>query len=146
MEFNATFLISAISFILFTIVMNKIFYKPLENIMNERQKFINDNILDAKYSSDRADAILKDREDKLNKSVLDSKKLISDRINEANKNFADLTEKAKLQSKEEAEAVKTNLLTQVKESEDELNKQVIELANVISSKVLGQDINKAERL
>lgn len=138
MEFNATFLISAISFILFTAIMNKIFYKPLENIMNERQKFINDNILDAKNSSDRADAILKDRENKLNKSVTDSKKLIADKVNEAAKNSSSLTEKAKLQSREEAEKAKENLLTQAKNSEEELNRQIIELANVISSKVLGQ--------
>lgn len=48
MEFNATFLISAISFILFTLIMNKIFYKPLERVMDERQKFIDDTKSDAK--------------------------------------------------------------------------------------------------
>ena len=74
MEFNATFLVSAISFILFTLIMNKIFYKPLEKVMAERQKFIDDAKTDAFNSSSKADAILKDREDRLNKSTADSKK------------------------------------------------------------------------
>lgn len=118
--------------------MNKIFYKPLENIMSERQKFINDNIVDAKISNDKADEILKDKENKLNKSVSDSKKLIADKINEANKNSGNLTENAKLKSREEAETAKENLLIQVKEAENELNEQVVKLARVISAKLLGE--------
>lgn len=76
MEFNATFLVSVISFIIFTIIMNKIFYKPLENVMDERQKFIDDAKFDALNSNNRADAILKEKEDRLNKSASDSKNLL----------------------------------------------------------------------
>lgn len=140
MEFNATFLISAISFILFTIIMNKIFYKPLENIMNERQKFINDNIVDAKYSSERADNLLKDRDDKFNKSVEASKKLVADKINEANKNSAALTTNAKQKSAEEIILAKNKLTEQAIQTENELNSKVTDLAEVISSKLLGQDV------
>lgn len=140
MEFNATFLISAINFILFTIIMNKIFYKPLENIMNERQKFINDNVVDAKFSRERADIILKDRDDKFNKSIEDSKKLIADKVNEANKNSANLTAEAKQKSSEEVILAKNNLNEQTKLAEDELNSKVRDLADVISSKLLGQDV------
>lgn len=140
MEFNATFLISVISFILFTIIMNKIFYKPLENIMNERQKFINDNIVDAKYSSERADNLLKDRDDKFNKSVEASKKLVADKINEANKNSAALTTNAKQKSAEEIILAKNKLTEQAIQTENELNSKVTDLAEVISSKLLGQDV------
>ena len=40
MEFNATFIASAISFIVFTLIMNAVFYKPLGKVVSERQKFI----------------------------------------------------------------------------------------------------------
>ena len=91
MEFNATFLISAISFILFTVIMNKIFYKPIGNIINERQKFIDDTLGNAKTFDEKADAILKDRDEKLNKSNADAKRIIADKKNEANQNARDLT-------------------------------------------------------
>ena len=81
MEFNATFLISAISFILFTLIMNKIFYKPLERVMDERQKFIDDTKSDAEKSNLKAQAIINDREERLTKSAADSKKLVADKIN-----------------------------------------------------------------
>ena len=87
MEFNATFLVSAISFIIFTVIMNKIFYKPLEAVMDERQRVINDAKSDALNSDNRANAILKDRDERLNKSLAESKKIVADKVNEANENW-----------------------------------------------------------
>ncbi len=43
MEFDATFLISVISFIVFVFIMNKIFYAPVLKIMQERQHFVDEN-------------------------------------------------------------------------------------------------------
>ena len=43
MEFDATFLIAAISFIVFVFIMNKIFYAPILNIMKARQDFVEEN-------------------------------------------------------------------------------------------------------
>lgn len=134
MEFNATFLVSAISFIVFTIIMNRIFYKPLERVMNEREKFINDNIVDAKFSNDKADEITKNREEKLAKSQLDAKSLVARKINDANENSRNLTEQAKQKSKEDIKSAKEAL---TKEAENiEQNLKIEELADVIYSKVL----------
>lgn len=134
MEFNATFLISAISFILFTIIMNKIFYKPLESVMNERVKFINDNLVDAKLSIVKADEITKDRDEKLSKSLVDAKMLVAKKINQANENSRNFTEQAKQKSKEDIKSAKKTLTKEAEKNELELN--IEELADVIYSKVL----------
>lgn len=139
MEFNATFLVSIISFLLFTLIMNKIFYKPLQDIMTERQKFINDNYLDAKFSNKKADEISKDREDKLAKSLIDAKKLIAQKVNEANENSRTVTDSAKAKSREDIKSAKELLLEQVHNSESELEAKIEELSEVIYSKiVMGQ--------
>lgn len=140
MEFNATFIVSAVSFILFTIIMNKIFYKPLEKVMDERQKFINDTKKDAEFSSNKADSILKDRDDKLNKSAIESKKIVTDKVNEANSNYQTLTSNAKQKSQEEITSAKSNLHKEATQSTEELKNKVKDLAEVISSKVLGMDV------
>ena len=134
MEFNATFLVSAISFILFTIIMNKIFYKPLESVMNEREKFINDNIYDAKLSSDKADAITKDRDEKLSKSQVDAKSLVARKINNANENSRNITDQAKQKSKEDIKSAKDALIKEAESTERDL--KIEELADVIYSKIL----------
>lgn len=139
MEFNATFLISAISFIIFTIIMNIIFYKPIEKIMDERQKFINDAKNDAFNANTKADEILKDRETRLNQSVADSKKLVAEKVNEANETSKALTTKAKEKSREEIASAKSNLEHEANMTTEGLKSKVKDLAEVISSKVTGID-------
>ena len=72
MEFNATFLISAISFVVFTFIMNAIFYKPLTEIIEEREKFINKTLDDAKNSQNIAQELLKNKE----KTPLNEKEIL----------------------------------------------------------------------
>ena len=43
MEFNGTFLIATISFIIFTLLMNKILYKPINDIIEKRNMLLDDN-------------------------------------------------------------------------------------------------------
>lgn len=140
MEFNATFLVSAISFIVFTFVMNKIFYNPLGRVISERQKFLDETRNDVLFSNNKAEAILKDRDDKLSKSVADAKRLVADKVNEANENSRTLTGKAKQKSMEEITSAKLSLHDEANQSKEELKNKVKDLAEVISSKVLGIDV------
>ena len=139
MEFNATFLVSAVSFIIFTVVMNKIFYKPLERVMDERQKFIDDAKSDALNSNNQAEVILKIKEDRLNKSASDSKKIVADKLEAANKNSRILTDNAKQKTQDEISSVKSILQNEAHQTSEELKLKVKDLAEVISSKVLGMD-------
>ena len=138
MEFNATFFVSAISFIVFTFIMNLIFYKPLSKVINERKNLINDALSDAKNSTEQADSILKNKTERLQKTAKDSKKLINDRINEANEKLKILTSNAKLKSNEDIESAKEKLKLEAQELEKNL--EIKYIAEVISSKVLGMDV------
>ena len=135
MEFNATFLVSAISFLVFVFLMNKIFYAPLTNVIIEREKLVDDTLNDAKNSKDEALNILKEREDKLNKAYNDSKKLISDSVENANLKSKEMTQKAKSDSVAEINKQKESL-KQENDSLD-LNATVNDLAQTITAKILG---------
>lgn len=140
MEFNATFFVSAISFILFTIIMNLIFYKPISKVIYERQKLIGDALTDAQNSKEKAQELLTNRDYRLNKSAMESRKLIADKIEEANKNSKLLTQKAKLKSQQDIAFAKADLNNQVKILNSELDVEVKNLAEIISSNILGIDI------
>ena len=136
MEFNATFLISAISFILFTLIMNKIFYKPLEKIMDERENFINDNLNDAKNSNDKAEFLLKDKDEKLAKSLIEARAIISKKVDTTNKQSAKITAQTKLKSKEDIDLAKQTLSNEVDSFEGELNSKISELADFLKDKII----------
>lgn len=142
MEFNATFLISAISFILFTLLMNKIFYKPLGKIMNERENFINDNLNDAKISNDKAEFLLKDKDEKLAKSLIEARAIVSKELDATNKQSAQITAQAKQKAKDEVDLAKQNLSREVEGFEDELNSKISELSEFLKNKI----INSTEKL
>ena len=142
MEFNATFLISAISFILFTLLMNKIFYKPLGKIMNERENFINDNLNDAKISNDKAEFLLKDKDEKLAKSLIEARAIVTKELDATNKQSAQITAQAKQKAKDEVDLAKQNLSYEVEGFEDELNSKINELSEFLKNKI----INSTEKL
>ena len=53
-EFNATFLVAMLSFVVFIMIMNAIFYRPILNIMRKRDEYINSNYDEAKELSEQA--------------------------------------------------------------------------------------------
>lgn len=137
MEFNATFLVSAISFLLFVYLMNKIFYAPLENIITEREKLVDDTLNEAKKSRETASGLLTERENKLNKAYDDSKKIVNDSVEKANSKAKNMTQEAKTNSVEEINSKKSNLAEQTKSVKSQLNNTVNELAEQIATKILG---------
>ena len=136
MEFNATFLISIISFLVFTFIMNKIFYAPLEKIISERDSIINTNYADAENAKNQALSINNTRKDRISKTQKEAKKLISDKVNDANINSKNLTQEAKNFSQEKINSAKENLHCEAVKTTEELKSKVKDLAEIISTKVL----------
>ena len=77
MEFNATFLIATISFIVFVIIMNFIFYKPIEKIVNERENFVDDNYTEAKKNNLTSQKLIDDYNKKIDEAFLNEKEMIN---------------------------------------------------------------------
>lgn len=140
MEFNATFLVSIISFIVFTWIMNMIFYSPLENVITERQEFINGTSNDARNMSEQADKILADKELKLLKAHDEAKKVLSTNVSKANENAKKMTDDAKRQSSESILSAKNELNNQSEQTKELIKDNIKELAETISQKILGENI------
>lgn len=138
MEFNATFLVSIISFIAFTWIMNKIFYNPLDNVIGKRQQFIEETANAAKNMSDEADMISKTREEKLTQADKDAKKLINENVSDANGKAKQSVDDAKKQSCEHIISAKNELNNQAEQTKELLKDNIKELAENISQKILGE--------
>ena len=137
MEFNATFLVSVVSFLAFVAIMNKIFYAPLTDIIEKREKLVDDTLNEAKNSRDKASDILTERENKLTKARDDSKKIISSSVEKANADSKEMMLKAKNDSTNEINSKKADLAAQNSDIQSRLDNTVNELANVITTKILG---------
>lgn len=138
MEFNATFIVSAISFIVFSIIMNAIFYKPLAKIVDERQKFIDETLEEAKVKAIKSEAILKDKAKKIEQSKHDARKIIGDKADEVKTQKNNMAAEAQQKAVRKIDAAKDELHKSEEQAQSVLSDQAKNLALDISAKILGK--------
>ena len=142
MEFNATLLISAISFILFVIIMNKIFYKPILKVMKERQAFVEQNYNEASNFQRIADERTQFRENKLEESRNSSREKIAKEAQELkdarNKELASYKEEVYSNIHQQKEEMRNSAIA----AKEVLKEKVVDIAKDISDILLGESIEK----
>lgn len=141
MEFNATFIVSAISFIVFSIIMNAIFYKPLQKVVDNRKNFIDEHHKEAALAHEKSDSLLKDKEQKLEEAKQGAKKTIMDKSESAKKQKAIIAREAQKVAIATIEVAKEDLQKSNDMAQEVLSEDVVELAQSISSKILKEDIS-----
>lgn len=139
MEFNATFIVSAISFIIFVVLMNIILYAPLQKVVEERKKTVDNNYNEANANSEKSTALLKDRANKILKAGQDAKSVINAKSNDANIKRDEITQSAKEESLKNIEANREYFDNATQEAKEVLKANVVGLAQSISDKFLGSD-------
>lgn len=139
-DFNATLPLMAIQFILLTVALTFIFYKPVSKVLTDRETYINGNLTQASEKLLTADDLYKQYEEQLKTarvnaqtvvatSEKEAKDAVAVEINQARTDAAKLIE----QTNKELEAQKSLALQQ-------LEGQVEELSQLIKDKVLGKEV------
>jgi len=140
MEFNATFIVAFISFIMFTVIMNLILYKPLSDVVEARQKFVDDHYNEASIHKQKAQSLLTEKAEKIDKSKSDAKSIIISKAESAKAQKTALTTDAQQSALKLIDGAKSELQSSKNEAQNVLAGEVIGLAQQISSKILGADI------
>lgn len=141
MEFNATFLISIISFLAFVKIMNAIFYMPLTNLINERENIVNKNLNDSQKAKEETQKLIQHKENQLAQAAKDSRQILIDKTNEANSNYHNKVNEAKTNSTQRVNELKNELTQSENEAKEILNTHVDSLAQSIVDKVLKGGFN-----
>lgn len=138
MEFNATFIASAISFIVFTLIMNAIFYKPLQKTVSERQNFVDETLKEAKLHTEKSEAIIKDKVKKLEATKHDAKKIIATKSDEVKNQKTAMALEAQQKASQKVDSAKSELHKSKDEAQAVLAEETKNLAQDIASKILGK--------
>jgi F-type H+-transporting ATPase subunit b len=139
-DFNATLPLMAIQFVLLTVILTFIFYKPVSKVLDEREAYINNNLSEASDKLIKADELYKQYDEKLKNAKLtaqsiiaqsekEAKEVVAIEINQARADAANLIE----QTNKELEAQKSLAL-------QKLETQVDELSQLIKEKLLGKEV------
>ena len=136
MEFNATFFISVISFILFVLIMNKMFYAPITEIILKRENIMSANYDEANSMNVEAEGLLKNREDKLTSAENQAREVIADSIKSSNEDAKVDIQNASKNAKDDISAKKEILNIEMAQAKETLKEYIDNLALAIESKVM----------
>jgi len=139
-DFNATLPLMAIQFVLLTVILTFIFYKPVAKVLDERDKFINGNLTQASEKLIKADELYSQYDEQLKtarieaqsiiaQSEKDAKDIVALEVSQARKDAANLI----AQTNKDLEAQKSIAL-------QKLETQVDELSELIKEKLLGKEV------
>ena len=139
-DFNATLPLMAIQFILLTVVLTFMFYKPVAKVIDERETYINGNLTQASEKLIKADELYKEYDEQLKAARVSAQSVISQSENEAKTVVAQEISEARADAAKLIE--KTNKELEAKKSIalEKLESQVDELSQLIKEKLLGKEV------
>ena len=124
LEFNGTTVVIAISFILFVILENLIFFRPMKKTLGERAAYISGNEADAKKHNDEAKSLIDEKDKKIANAKGRSSQLLNEASLKTQKNFDVAVKQAKKESAAKIEDIKNNLETEKINVQNELRKEI----------------------
>lgn len=135
-DFNATLPLMALQFLALTIILNLIYYKPLGNVLDERDEYIRNSLTAAASALDKANDLTKKYEQDLAESRKKSQQIIKNAQQDA-QSIVSLKIK---QAQEDADKLISDTYNQLNIQKEQalqsLEKQVDILSNQIQIKLL----------
>ncbi len=141
MEFDATFLLSVISFVVFVFIMNRIFYAPVLRIIQERQKFVDDNYTSAKETKNEVQKQTQIHNEELEKTREEARNTVAAQTKKFKQESSKIISDYKAELYENISKEKENLKNSAIEAKEVLKDNVVDIAKNISNLLLGEDVN-----
>jgi len=137
MEFNATFLVTIITFVVFVFLMNKILYKPMAEIVAKRESLVDGNLSAADENRRRAEKLSEERLERLDSAKNEARIRYNDTLRKFKDKRAGLVKSAQDESSAELVQAYNNLNNITNETKEGLKGRMTDLANDIVEKMLG---------
>ena len=138
-ELNGTSIVLAISFVIFVILLNFLFYKPMKKVMEERAKYIQDNKDDAETNNSKTQKLIEEKDAK----ILEAKRQSFEHLNEINLNVKEKLDiainGAKAEFKQKTDKQFADLKLEKEEVLNSMKGEIAQISSKISSKVLGKE-------
>lgn len=141
MEFDATFLFSIISFIVFVLIMNRIFYAPVLNIMKQRQTFVDNNFNSAKEIRNVVQQKVQIHNSELEKTRDEARTRVASESKKYKQESSKIIADYKAELFDNVKKEKENLKNSALEAKEVLKDNVVDIAKSISGIILGAEVD-----
>jgi len=139
-DFNATLPLMAIQFILLTVVLTFVFYKPVAKVLDDRETFISGNLTTASEKLIKADDLYKQYEEQLKSARVNAQSVVAQSEKEAKDAVASEIGQARADAAALITKTNTELEAQKSLAIEKLDTQVDEISQLIKEKLLGKEV------
>ena len=139
-DFNATLPLMALQFILLTVVLTFVFYKPVSKAIDDRETYINGNLTQASEKLIKADELYKEYDEQLKEARVSAQSVIAQSENEAKAVVTQEITEARPDAARLIEKTNKELEAQKSIALEKLEAQVDELSQLIKEKLLGKEV------
>ena len=135
-DINATLPLMAIQIVALTYILNSLFFKPVGNVVEKREKFVSNNIIEAKNKLSEVKKLEADLLSQLQSARSEAQKIVSEAENESDKLYKEALELANKEANASKEKARLEIDSQTSEARDQLSKQADDLSELIVNRLI----------
>jgi F-type H+-transporting ATPase subunit b len=136
---DATLVVFVISFLIFMVLLNEVMLKPVGRTLDQRAKYIEDQIAEGKQAHREAEALQTDYDNNLKRIREEAQHVIAKAVDEANKARGEQLGKIAAEGQQKLEKAKKEIEAEREKLIDALVAEERELVETIARKVLGDE-------
>ena len=139
-----TMIFAWINLLILYFILKKILFKPLKNMIDSRQKEIDDMYSDAKNSKSEAEKMKEEYEEKLSQANKESEEILKNAQRRALLKEEDILKEANAEAARTLERAEEQIALEKKRALNEVKDEVSEMAIGIASAVIERDVKADE--
>ncbi len=138
---NGTLVVIVVSFVIFVLLMQKVFYAPMNEIRKRRNNYLKKMKDEANQAFLKAEKLNDEYQDSIRNARKNVSKKTTNLLNEANEEKNKILNEKKQEISEYFNEQKQIILDEKNQAIEELKTQVMDYAYNISKKVLGEEVS-----
>ena len=135
-DINATLPLMAIQVVALTYILNSLFFKPVGNVVEKREKFVSNNIIEAKNKLSEVKKLEADLLTQLQSARTEAQRIVSEAENESDKLYKEALELANNEAKASKDKARLEIESQTSAARDQLSKQADDLSELIVNRLI----------
>ena len=135
-DINATLPLMAIQVVVLTYILNSLFFKPVGNVVEKREKFVSNNIIEAKNKLSEVEKLEADLLSQLQSARTEAQRIVSEAEDESDKLYKEALELANNEANASKEKARLEIEIQTSAARDQLSKQADDLSELIVNRLI----------
>ena len=135
-DINATLPLMAIQVVALTYILNSLFFKPVGNVVEKREKFVSNNIIEAKNKLSEVKKLEADLLTQLQSARTEAQRIVSEAENESDKLYKEALELSNNEANASKEQARLEIEGQTSAARDQLSKQADDLSELIVNRLI----------